>query len=316
MDRVSGLDPASGTFMDANMSKQMAALNAVSQARMANRSFAGNGISSGGINTPNLPGPLLDTSMSRPGQPGKMVSVISVVNTPCLIVNSNHRTFCKVLQVSWSNGTHRCLQRSPDIRLRHTIPKLLTSKSSSAGLRLVRSVWQGGTLSSSSFGRRSFSKEARKWQVASDGSHSPISYAYQVTANNLWNGIAAALELPEESPASLPGNVSIAQTLQSYYQAILQPFEEMYRRKMSEQQKRAQTLKPAIISPSSTSSPSTNQASSSIQAITQEPHSKSHGSTDQDADGLKRKTEGEEAEGKRARQRVGSYMAMNKLSYI
>jgi SWI/SNF chromatin-remodeling complex subunit SWI1 len=58
----------------------------------------------------------------------------------------------------------------------------------------------------------------------------------QVTSNNGWPTILAHFCLPGEIPQQLP----VAQTLGQCYMTMLHPFEEMYKRNVQEQQKRAQ----------------------------------------------------------------------------
>ena len=55
-------------------------------------------------------------------------------------------------------------------------------------------------------------------------------------SNNGWSAILAQFSLPGEVPP-LPAD---AQTLGQYYMALLHPFEEMYKRNMQDQHKRAQ----------------------------------------------------------------------------
>ncbi|RDB28970.1 SWI/SNF chromatin-remodeling complex subunit sol1 [Hypsizygus marmoreus] len=64
---------------------------------------------------------------------------------------------------------------------------------------------------------------------------------HAVSSNNAWGAIAAQFGLPDEIPQQPPnvGTVPVAQTIANYYMAMLYPFEHYYKTNMQEQQKRA-----------------------------------------------------------------------------
>lgn len=68
---------------------------------------------------------------------------------------------------------------------------------------------------------------------------------FQLSSNNGWASVAAHLGLPDEIAQNPPtgGSVSAGQLIAQYYNALLYPFEEMYKRNVQEQQKRAQAMR-------------------------------------------------------------------------
>lgn len=66
---------------------------------------------------------------------------------------------------------------------------------------------------------------------------------HAITNRNGWGLIAAQFDLPDEFPQpQANGSTSVANMLSHYYMAILYPFEELYKRNMPEHQKRTQVV--------------------------------------------------------------------------
>ncbi|KAG6911850.1 hypothetical protein DXG01_000097 [Tephrocybe rancida] len=181
-----------------------------------------------------------------------------------------------------------------------------------------------------------------------------------VTANNAWGSVLPQFGLPEEIPQRPPngGTIPVAQMIASLYMTMLYPFEQFYKNNMQDQQKRARqagrqgsaefmghnrlpsgshlnqvqrgpSAQPAVVpqsaangtssyTPSSTQRPESTPPSEVTPGTSHTvPPDVSNGShsngflsdgnvLDQDVQGIKRKMEYDERDGKRAKQKTGS----------
>jgi SWI/SNF chromatin-remodeling complex subunit SWI1 len=148
----------------------------------------------------------------------------------------------------------------------------------------------------------------------------------QFSSNNAWGTLLPTFDLPEESPEPLPnGSSSVAIMLQTFYNGILQPFEELYRKNVADQQRKARLINPGA-RPGPITSTSTAQSTApngtpqlfvsgnpTATSVDQTPQSQTStvnghaegNSSDGESQGIKRKLEFDGTEDKRMRQKIG-----------
>ncbi|KAJ7597179.1 hypothetical protein C8J56DRAFT_1011680 [Mycena floridula] len=135
--------------------------------------------------------------------------------------------------------------------------------------------------------------------------------AQALTANKAWNTLLPHFDLPEfypEPPAN--GSNSVAHLLQTYYSGILHPFEEMYRKNIQEQQKRAHMAKQSQPGPRSATATSPDNSapqdrpSSSVPNPTAPDALPSEPNVFEEVQGLKRKMDPDDTDVKRVRQKT------------
>lgn len=258
---ASGSDSPSYFNLDASQAaKQMAALN-VSHARMAanargpSGSLPGSGgTSSGpypsGINNPvNYPAgnhDILAASVNAnfqfPNNHSTSSTPSSTVNPPFLDPAMSHSTparthnqgtSLKQRQQSFLHGLHSIMAK------RNTpLPPSLTGIAS-ANYDPSTSPWSMIESSGEVGSFRLAGKDVdlfKLWGLVfqNGGGHS-------LDSSDGWSAILPQFDLPEHFPQEqLNGSTSVAVMLSQYYMAICYPFEEMYRKNMHEQQKKAQ----------------------------------------------------------------------------
>ncbi|KAF8225042.1 hypothetical protein L208DRAFT_1380821 [Tricholoma matsutake] len=252
----SGFDPSPylNNLDPTQAAKQIAALNAASQARIANSRPApqlnlSGGTNSapflGGINPPNYPATNHDLL------PGSSVShtTFQMQNNPGLPPTPNSASFLDPSMSQPSAAARNPQHPSNSLKQRQQgflqgLANVMAKRGTPLPPALTgvpvpnydhgTSMWKTIELSSEVGSFRLAGKDIdlfKLWGLVFQNGGGSV-----VTSNNGWSAILAQFSLPGE----LSSQPSVAQTLGQYYMAMLHPFEEMYKRNMQDQQKKAQ----------------------------------------------------------------------------
>ncbi|KAF8078468.1 hypothetical protein FPV67DRAFT_1663206 [Lyophyllum atratum] len=233
--------------------KQMAALTAASQARIANSRptplLNPSGTNSapflGGTNTPNYPAANYDPLPGSSAQHAtfQMPSNLSTSNSSSFLdpmsqqatraVSQANNTTLKQRQQGFLNGLANVMTT-----MGTPLPPTLTGVHTPS-YDPNTSKWKSLEPSTEVGFLRLAGKDINLFMLW--GSVFQSGGGHAVTANNGWGAVLAQFNLPEEIPQPFPnvGTISVAQTIVQLYMSMLLPFEQWYRSNIQDQQKKA-----------------------------------------------------------------------------
>ncbi|KAF8633935.1 hypothetical protein AX15_001119 [Amanita polypyramis BW_CC] len=244
----------------AQAAKQMAALNAVGQVRLAANSRNTPSSSGGASSGPYLGG--MNTAAYLSGNSTDLLNNSLASSANFQIPNSHAigTVSNSVLNTSFldptmaqPNTTRNSLQAAVQIRQRQQaflnglanvmakrntpLPPALTGVQTDYDP--TNSPWKLIEPSSEVGSFRLAGKDVNLFKLWGLVQHNGGGHA--IASRNGWGLIAAQFDLPEEFPQpQANGSTSVANMLSQYYMAILYPFEELYKRNMPEHQRRVQ----------------------------------------------------------------------------
>ncbi|GLB36297.1 putative ARID/BRIGHT DNA binding domain [Lyophyllum shimeji] len=234
--------------------KQMAALSAASQARIANTrptpllnppSGTNSAPFLGGINTPNYPAVNYDALPGSSTQHAtfQIPSNLPSSNSSSFLDPMSHQgartapqpnsTTLKQRQQGFLNGLANIMAS-----MGTPLPPAITGVHT-PGYDPNTSKWKNLEPSSEIGFIRVAGKDINLFKLW--GSVFQSGGGHAITANKGWGTIAAQFNLPEEiaQPSPTIGTVSVAQMIAQLYMTMLYPFEQAYKNNLQDQQKRA-----------------------------------------------------------------------------
>ncbi|KAF8898585.1 hypothetical protein BD779DRAFT_1484669 [Infundibulicybe gibba] len=257
MPSNSSFDPSNYFNLDPSQAaKQMAALTAASQARMANSrgpsaSLAPIGTSSasylGGINSGNHPAGSHDPLSASVGPHANFQMPSSQGLAPPSNPGANAAAFLdpSMSQATAANRSFKqrhqgFLNGLAGVMLKRgtPLPPTLTGMPTPT-YDPNNTPWKGLEPSSTVGSFRLAGKDVdlfKLWGIVYQNGGGAL-----LTSTNGWGAVLPQFDLPEEIPQTQTGSLtSVAALLSQHYMALLFPFEEMYKRNMQDQHKRAQ----------------------------------------------------------------------------